>query len=537
MNFVKKIACFLLLLTASKCSLAQNATDTTGGKGINIIHADKYNFQNRDSAGQFVSLVGHAIVQQGKTIFYADSMVVDQKTNVIEAFGNIHINDADSVQIYSDYLKYLGKEKKAFLNKHVKLSDGKGILTTDILEYDTQTKIGTYFKGGKVVNGKTTLTSTEGYYYGETRDVYFKKKVVLIDPQNKVYTDTLLYNTNTNIATFVVPTTIYNGKSKIITSDGFYDLNKKKAELHKRAIIEDSTYTFTADDISINDSTHLGSYRGHAIYRSKDSVGGFDLTAGIIMDNRKTNSFLAIDSPVLYIKQQGDTILIGADTLRSERLSELMKTTFVPFIRDTTKGKYHIGTDSSGDRYFQAYSHVKVFSDSLQAIGDSMFYSLRDSVFRLFKHPIAWAEGNQITGDTIYLFTQNKKPERLYVFENAMAISDVGGGFFNQVRGTTINGYFTNGKISFLRTKGSPAENVYYAQDDDKKFVGVNQSASDVINAYFENSKPQKVVFVNNLNGVMSPMRQVDHKAIRVRKFEWLEEKRPKSRNDILPGK
>ena len=98
------------------------------------------------------------------------------------------------------------------------------VLTTNELEYNTLTKIGTYLNGGKVITGKTVLTSTEGYYYGETRDVYFKKKVVLVDPEYRITTDTLLYNTYTKIARFIVPTKIVSGKRTINTCEGYYDL-------------------------------------------------------------------------------------------------------------------------------------------------------------------------------------------------------------------------------------------------------------------------------------------------------------------------
>jgi len=170
----------------------------------------------------------------------------------------------------------------------------------------------------------------------------------------------------------------------------------------------------------------------------------------------------------------------------------------------------------------------------LQAIGDSLFYSLQDSAFRLFKNPVAWAQQNQITGDTIYLYVQNKKPDRLKVFENAMAISKEAGGYFNQVRGNSINGFFKDGKISFLKTKGSPADNVYYATDDYKKLIGVNKSSSDVIHVYFEDGKPEKVVFINNLQGTMYPMQQANHEELKVKKFVWLEDIRPKSKFEIL---
>jgi lipopolysaccharide assembly outer membrane protein LptD (OstA) len=99
------------------------------------------------------------------------------------------------------------------------------------LEYDVNTKIGTYKKSGKVVNGKTILTSKEALYYGETRDIYFTNKVVLIDPGYKIYTDTLLYNTYTNVTTFVAPTKIVTDGRTIKTKDGYYDLKRKKHTL------------------------------------------------------------------------------------------------------------------------------------------------------------------------------------------------------------------------------------------------------------------------------------------------------------------
>ena len=120
----------------------------------------------------------------------------------------MHINDRDSIHTYSDYLRYLGNEKKAYLKGNVKLTDGKGTLTTPDLDYDLNTHIGIYAKTGKVISDKTVLTSTEGLYYGETKDVYFKKNVVLVNPDYTVINDTLLFNTYTNVATFTVPTVI-----------------------------------------------------------------------------------------------------------------------------------------------------------------------------------------------------------------------------------------------------------------------------------------------------------------------------------------
>ncbi|MFL9483255.1 OstA-like protein [Chitinophagaceae bacterium LWZ2-11] len=535
-----KLLITVFLFTASASAWSQQAAKDTSSQGkiIEIISAERYNYQSIDTS-QFVSLVGKANVKQGNTLFTADSIVLNQKQNMLEAFGNVHINDNDSINIYSEYLKYLGKEKKAYLNNKVKLTDGKGVLTTNNLIYDEQLKIGTYENGGKLVKGKTTLTSTQGFYYGETKDVHFINKVLLIDPETRIKTDTLYYNTNTEVATFVSPTKIYNEKRIINTREGFYDTKNRTAQFGSRPTLEDSTYTFTADRAAIDDKKGLSEYQGNVVYRSKDSIG-YDLIANNVKVNKITNSLLATEKPLLFLKQAHDTTIISADTLYTAQLSQLLKSNrVVPLVRDTGFLTLELvekteKIDSNTNRFFEAYYNVKIYSDSMQAVGDSLFYSLQDSTFRLFKNPVVWSQNNQITGDTIYLYLQNRKPQRLHVFENALSVQKLGDKYFNQVRGTNMYGFFKEGKLDSLRTKGSPAESIYYGVDDHNKFIGVNKTSSDVIVALFVDGEINRVVFINNLQGLSSPMGQVDHTGIRLKRFKWLEELRPKTKFDLL---
>ncbi len=531
---------FNLIPTSAKSQRTLlKADNITPGKTITIIGAERYNFEDNATFGKIISLVGNAKVQQENTFFDADSIVLNQGSNFLEAFGHVHINDADSVHTYADYLKYLGKEKKATLKNNVRLTDSKGTLTTNDLEYLVGLKIGSYHNGGKLVNKKTTLTSKDGFYYGDTRDVYFYKKVEMINPDTKIFTDTLIYNINTEITTFVSTSTIFNGKRRIVTKEGFYDTKNKNGKFAKNTFIEDSTYTLQALEMNFEDSSGKAEFNGNAIYKSKDAKNGFDLYANNIKTNNKTNTLLATEKPVLLIKQDNDTIFVTADTLFSSRFTRIQKSKSIQDLRDTKNGKieFNFDKDSSNDRYFEAYNHVRIFSDSMQAVADSMFYSSVDSVFRLFKTPIVWAQDNQITGDTMYLFIKNKNPERLIVLDNAMAISKVNNNFFNQLKGNTIHAFFKKDKIDLLKTKGSPAQNIYYAEDEQKKLIGVNQSTADAINIEFKENKPEKVIFINNLSGTMFPINQVNHTELRVQGFNWFIELRPKTKYEILGDK
>ncbi len=542
MKYCKAIVCFLcsfFFLNYSSLYAQQPPADSSVKKKIIIKNAERLNYQKKDSA-EFQSAAGNVIIQQETTLFYSDSVVLNKTKNMLEAFGHVHINDNDSINTYSDYLRYFGNEKTAYLKGNVKLTDGKGTLTTPDLNYDLNTHIGIYTQSGKVVSDKTVLTSTEGYYYGETKDVYFKKNVVLINPDYKVTTDTLLFNTYANVATFVVPTVITSGdKRKIYTSDGYYDLTNKQAYFGKRPHIVDSTTILDADSVASNDTTKESEASGNVVY--KDTAQGVTIFSNNLKSNGSQSSFLATQKPVMVIKQDKDSIYIAADTFFSAKLSNLRKYRTVPVILDSLPAHDSIviadsgkaKQDSAKDRFIEAYYNVKIFSDSMQAVGDSLFYSSEDSAFRLFKDPVVWSRESQISGDTIYVYTLDKKPKRMYIFENAISIQKVGPDYYNQVKGRTLNAYFINGDLDWVHAKGN-AESIYYAQDDSSKFIGANQASADVIDMYFVNKQADRVVFRSNLVGTSYPMRQIDSNAMRLRNFKWLDDRRPKTKYDLF---
>ena len=148
---------------------------------VYIWHSDTLRQMQKDSV-DIQSLFGHVKLQSEKTFFYTDSLAMNHKDNIIEAFGHVHINDKDSTDIYSDYMKYFVDTKNIIFQKNVELKDGKGTLSTEELHYDMNMHIGDYYNGGKVVNKNTIVTSKEGTYYADTKDVYFKKNVKLKDP-------------------------------------------------------------------------------------------------------------------------------------------------------------------------------------------------------------------------------------------------------------------------------------------------------------------------------------------------------------------
>ncbi|MBN8854492.1 MAG: hypothetical protein BGO55_21410 [Sphingobacteriales bacterium 50-39] len=574
-------------------------------KVVQILNALSYHSETRPDSSQLTFLVGDVKIRQENTIIMCDSMILDPKNNFIESFGHVHINDNDSTNIFSEYMKYEVDKKIVHFQKNVTLKDGRGELTTQELEYDLNQKVGTYDHGGRIKNKGSVLTSERGIYYEATKDVYFRNNVVLRDPQYDLSADSLLYNTANQRSTFITETFIQfkdSTRRTVRTREGFYDLPTHKAYFGQRSVITDGGQKLVGDSVNIDDSTGISTAVGNARYA--DTVEGVVIVAGRMYNNKKKNYFLATERPIMILKQDKDSIYIAADTFYSARLIDRPK---IPEKLETMDSLHRVATDSinardtlstsspdsthpmvvkvRGDsliktlpdntirpsapiqvarqpepdrdhekytdttkapitdstlRYILAYHHVRIFSDSLQAVSDSLYYSGQDSIFRLFYNPIAWGSGNyQITGDTMYVYTKNKKANRLYVFENGLAINKVARDFYNQIKGTTINAYFKDGQVDYMRAKGN-AESIYYVQDDNKAYTGVNKAHADIIDMIFAAKSDtggrelRKVVLRNDAEGSMIPFKKVNFDDMRLRGFKWQEARRPKSKEDLF---
>ena len=298
-----------------------SVTETDSTKKVNnsqyvqVLKSDIYRRVKTDSTNVLNILVGNVLMKQENTLFYCDSAIQNIGSNIIEAFGKVHINDSDSIHTYSDYLKYFGETRIAMLKDNVKLTDRKVTLTTDELEYDLNAKLGTYLKGGKIVNGSSVLTSIQGYYYADTKDVYFQKNVLLVDPEYTMRTDTLLYNTSTETASFLAITTIRDDKTRIKTKSGFYNLKTGKAKFTNRPILIDSVQMVIADNLTYDKLSGEGIGDGNVFYR--DSSQGISMLSGGAFFNTISKEVTSYKSPVLIMKQEDDTLYMAADTLFS----------------------------------------------------------------------------------------------------------------------------------------------------------------------------------------------------------------------------
>lgn len=272
-----------------------------------------------------ISYLRNPVFQQDNATLTCDSAVFYSERNYFEAFKNVHINQL-TTDIYSDQLEYDGNKKQAHLTGNVKMIDPTSILTTNILDYNTLTKIGTYTSGGKIVNKDVTLTSKNGYYFSERNVAYFRYDVVVVTPQSTIKSDTMSYNTQDKWTYFYGPTNIKGKDDNLYTENGQYNTLTEDAFFGKKNLYTQATRSLKGDSLYYYGKKGIGKAVKNIVFSdTKDKMKMFgDLGYYYKVDQRTLvtrNAYLGIgteDSIMVKNKKRPDSLWMGADTLETQ---------------------------------------------------------------------------------------------------------------------------------------------------------------------------------------------------------------------------
>ncbi|KRT16942.1 hypothetical protein ASU31_04450 [Pedobacter ginsenosidimutans] len=319
-----------------------------------------------------ISYLRNPVFQQDNATLTCDSAVFYSERNYFEAFKNVHINQL-TTDIYSDQLEYDGNKKHAHLTGNVKMIDPTSILTTNILDYNTLTKIGTYTSGGKIVNKEVTLTSKNGYYFSERNVAYFKYDVVVVTPQSVIKSDTMSYNTQDKWTYFYGPTNIKGKDDNLYTENGQYNTMTEDAFFGKKNLYTQGTRSLKGDSLYYYGKKGVGKAVKNIVFSdTKDKMKMFgDLGYYYKLDQRTLvtrNAYLGIgteDSIMVKNKKRPDSLWMGADTLETQMV--LQKTLkLIPKI--SIKADNQVGEDDedTGEKKEKGEPKYKPETESTQ---------------------------------------------------------------------------------------------------------------------------------------------------------------------------
>ncbi len=499
----------LLLVFKNDCKSQSSVNVKTGSDKVKKIQIKGGSLEHDASLGiNAKRLLGNVIFEHEGVVMYCDSAYLYEGDS-LDAFSNIRIQQADTLNLYGDFLKYNGKTKKALIKNHVRLQDKEMTLTTDFLTYDMKAGIATYLNGGKIVSKDNTLTSKIGYYNSRSKEFTFKKNVVLVNPQYVMNCDTLLYNTFSKIAYFHGPTTIKASDNLIYCENGWYDTSNDLSQFSRNAYIITNLQTLKGDSLYYDRKKGLGrAFRNITI---SDTIQNILISGNYAEHYEHEDKSIVTDHAILMQVYNNDTLFLHADTLKAIATKKDSK--------DESKILF-------------AYHHVKFYKNDLQGKCDSLVYTYGDSTMNLYKDPILWSDENQLTAENVMIKTGKGKISYLEMNTNAFIVSMEDTAMFNQIKGKKMKGFFSNNDLTRIFVEGN-GQTIYYAKDKEKP-VGVNKAVCSDIILYMKDNKVETITFLTQPDATLNPLGELKREELELEGFKWKASERPQNKNEIF---
>ncbi len=254
-------------------------------------------------ADSIVYLVGNFAAHHNGAVISCDSSVRYSDTHW-GFFGRLLINQ-DSIYIYGDSALYDGEVGMAEIYAPiVKVVDGDALLYTYNFKFNTESRIGNYTGGGVLVHDDNIIESQRGYYYSQSHDIICVEDVELHGAEYDMKSDSIIYNTDSEMAHFFSSSEIWNADGDYLSADaGLYD---KAQDLY---MVTRNGYILTADQELWGDTL--------SYYRTRGYIEG---RGNIQMDDRK-EKMMAFADYAEYWNTEGNMLLTRRPSVMSYDLS------------------------------------------------------------------------------------------------------------------------------------------------------------------------------------------------------------------------
>jgi len=559
--------------------------------------ADSADFNQ--AANTFDAFGHVVITQPSGTTIYSDLLNYDGNTKLAILTNNVRLIDGDAtlttnnltynmntrIGIYTGGGKivngknvltskngyYFAATRDAYFRNNVILTTPDALIKNDTLRYNSNSKIA-YFYGPTNIYGKDDTLYTENGTYNTTNEqARFGKKNLYTQGSKSLTGDSLFYDRKAGYGKAMGHVTFIDTAEKAILKGGLGEYKKSDESIlvtkNPYVVIISETDSSKVDSIWMTADTLLSKvvftrdlipYKQDEIIpdnqistKETPEINTQDAIKPVMADQKGNRPALRNGSKKPEMDVTPDRAEIATeekipppvkipppnlekkkeksvkDTLNKKALSDTAQV--VSSIKDS------VSTDTTRTRMIMAYHNAKIFKSDLQARADSMFFSYSDSTVRCYVNPMVWAQGSQLSGDTIYLQMKNKKLDNMLLNHNSFIVNteDVDSTNFNQIKGKVITGYFKDNKLNNMFVDGN-AESVYYLKED-SAYSGLNHMISSRLRILLKDNKLNNISAISTIEASITPMKDLKEEDRVLKGFIWKPRDRPKSKEEIIP--
>lgn len=478
---------------------------------VYLLHSDILRF-NKEQNPDAQILVGNVRFRHDSAYMDCDSAYFYEARNSFEAFGNIKMQQGDTLFIYGDWLYYDGNSQIAMLRENVKMQNRNTILTTDSLNYDRVFNLGYFFEGGTLTDEENILTSDWGEYSPATKNAVFNYDVKLVNPKFTLTSDTLRYNSQTKIANIVGPSDIVSDQNHIYSELGFYNTTSGEAILLQRSVLTNQQRQLVGDSLFYNRNKGYGEAFRNVVMTDTENKNLLTGEYGFY-DELKGNALVTDSALAINYSQNNDSLYMHGDTLRLIT--------------------YNMNTDSVYRKTF-VYHKVRIYKSDLQGVCDSLVFNSQDSCMTMYHDPIVWNGKQQLFGEEIRAYMNDSTIDWAHIINQATSIEQMDSVHYNQVSGKEIKAYFTGGDLRQVDVIGNVRLGYFPVDGKDSTLIGYITAESSLMNVYLLQRKVQKIKMTTQTDGVMYPMLQIPEDKLYLPSFAWFDYIRPLNKDDVF---
>lgn len=563
------------------------------GQGDTITSQRAYYFERTKDA-YFNNKV---VVRSPSVVIYSDTMQYNTLRRDAYFFGPTHINGRDGESLYTERGTYNTESGIAKFNKNNLYTEGSRFLKGDSLYYDRDSGVGEAFRNVLFVDtlDKFYASGQYGKYLESDQSILMTDKPLI---KYVVRSDTSEGNDSVNVAIDSVeskPEQLSRKERRQLekeeqaadqlnTSVDSIQLSDSTAfdttsnSLPSSPPVVDTAY-MTADTL-YSRVILVSAYRpldlkldrdGGEIddqedvdYGNIDELDLFESEGDVdsLSENMDESSVSLDSTQVTSTTDQEVRDIVNEKLSPPDSLEEISRITLADSIlrehaviptgleqdslmndairavhtADTTiRDSSEIFADTAKTRIVKAYYNVRVFKSDLQAVADSAYYGMADSMFRFMGHPMIWSDGSQISADTIYMQLQNGSMDNALLKDNAFMVNAVLDTLkFNQLKGRRITAFFANNNIDRLYVDGNAENLVFSTNDKTNTITEMFYDRSSRIKVRMENKEIVDYVSIRKVDQKVYPFNMVTQENEILPGFIWRPQDRPKSVEDML---
>lgn len=211
---------------------------------------------------------------------------------------------------------------------------------------------------------------------------------------------------------------------------------------------------------------------------------------------------------------QGDTLYVHADTVRMRA--------------------WNVNTDSV---YREVYGvdNVRAYRTDIQAVCGLLVANTLDSCITLYDDPVLWNGERQILGDSIRAFMNDSTVRDVYVMGNALSIERMTDReHFNQISAKSMHAHFIDGAVRQATAVDNVLTIFYPTDDKDSTLIGMVYVETDTMRMFLSPERKLEKIWMPKTEGMMYPLNQIPPEHRQLRGFVWLENLRPRDKDDVF---